>query len=347
MTKDTERTSTCDVLDLVDASIRSAALGAALELRLFWLLEAKPLTKDKVSQALGIPPGRCHYWLQLLSQTGLIEEGRGGYALSSAGRTAIVEAYSHDTWALLAQESRERLRGFVDLALHIRRPASTWEAMGLTPPMYVEQMERCPERAHRFTRMLYELHLPLARVLAQSLDLTGAERLMDVGGGSGVVSLELARRFSGLTCVVVDIANVCDAGLEIAVEQSLEDRISYHAADFVRDELPPGFDVALECDVNVFSVELFRKVRESLNPGGRFVIVDQLAPAKGVAPPSRVHWAFQGSLVEPEFAFATAAEVREQLEKAGFHSLSERSVPPVPGPCTMFMDGMVVLEARK
>ena len=43
-----------DVLDLMDVSFHSAALGAALE--------------------LAIPLKRCHYWLQLLAQIGLIEE---------------------------------------------------------------------------------------------------------------------------------------------------------------------------------------------------------------------------------------------------------------------------------
>ena len=49
--------------------------------------------------------------------------------------------------------------------------------------------------------------------------------------------------------------------------------------------------MVLECDVNVYSEALFRKVWAALNPEGRFVIVDQLAPERGVAPPSRLHWA--------------------------------------------------------
>jgi 16S rRNA G1207 methylase RsmC len=74
------------------------------------------------------------------------------------------------------------------------------------------------------------------------LDMTGVNRLLDLGGGSGVVSLALLRQHPHLTSTVVGIANGCSAGREIAQENSLSDRITYQAADFVHDELPGGYD---------------------------------------------------------------------------------------------------------
>ena len=79
--------TTDDVLDLMDASFTSAALCAALELGLFWLLESRPLDAKSVAIELGIPPLRCYYWLQLLCRTGLIEESSHGYKSSSKART--------------------------------------------------------------------------------------------------------------------------------------------------------------------------------------------------------------------------------------------------------------------
>jgi predicted TPR repeat methyltransferase len=212
--------------------------------------------------------------------------------------------------------------------------------------MYVDQMDEDAERARRFTRMLYELHQPLADELVDCLDLSGVDRLMDLGGGSGVMSLALLRRYPRLRATVVDIANVCAAGREIAAEVSLADRITYHAADFLRDELPSGFDMALECDVNVYAVPLFRRVRASLKPGGLFVIVDQLAPADGVAPASRLHWALEGSLRDPSFQFPTAAMIRDQLRQAGFRDLTQSVLSSAPGSCSRISGGMVMIEAH-
>jgi SAM-dependent methyltransferase len=337
--------STDDVLDVLDAPFTSAALGAALELGLFWLLDSQPLDEQGVASALGIPSKRCSYWLQLLCGAGMIERTSEGYRPSSITRTAVLETYSHESWALLAAEARERLPGLCNLSTHIRDPGSVWRALGLEPPMYLDQISEDADRARRFTRMLYELHQPVAEQLAGLLELHGVERLMDLGGGSGVLSMALARRYPGLSATVVDLPNVCAAGREIVAENSLEDRVAFHAADFLCDALPAGFDMVFECDVNVYSAALFKKVRASLNPGGRLVIVDQLAPAPGVAPGTRVHWAFEGSLLNPEFEFPTAAGIRERLEKAGFRVLSESSLPPISAECRRMTTGMTVLEA--
>ena len=62
-----------DVFDLLDAYAISAAVGTAMELGLFWLLEKQPLDTRGVAQALSIPINRCQYWLQLLHRVGLVE----------------------------------------------------------------------------------------------------------------------------------------------------------------------------------------------------------------------------------------------------------------------------------
>lgn len=280
---------------------------------------------------------RCEHWLELWSSMGLLEELAKAYAPSSSSRTAIVEAYSQDTWALLAQEAREQFPAFHDLALRIREPDSTWAPQEPTLPDYVARMGERPERARRFTRMLYEIHQPLADELANSLDMTGVERVMDLGGGSGVVSLALLHRHPRLAATVVDVANVCKAGHEIAVENSMEERLAFHAADLLRDELPRGFDVVLECDVGVYGEALFRRLRAALNPGGRLVIADWLAPAEGSAPLSRLRWAFRDSLRDPDFTIPSVGQIQIQLMDAGFQLLCD---------CTL-SSGCIVIEASK
>jgi predicted O-methyltransferase YrrM len=326
-----------DVFDCLHAYVASAALGTAIELGLFWLLAEQPLDAPGVAQALNIPINRCQYWLQLLHSMGLIKQVSAGYAPSSVARTAILETYSQESWAFLAQDEREQFPSVCNLALHIREPGPIRAAQGLTTLDYVEKMVNDPERARRFTRMLYELHQPLAAQLTELLDMTGVHRLMDLGGGSGVVSLALLRQYPHLTSVVVDIENVCIAGREIAMEHSLADRITYHAADFVHEELPGEYDMVLHCDVGVYSETLFRKLWTALDQGGRLVIVDHFAPAENVASPARLYWTFQDSLADPDLGVMTVAKLQNQLTQAGFHLLSEDTLP----------GGRLVIQARK
>lgn len=326
-----------DIYMCLQAYTDSAALGAAMELGLFWLLAEQPKDAPGVAQALSIPMNRCSYWLQLLEGMGLIDQTAQGYAPSSAAHTAILDVYSQESWAFLAQGEREQFPSVFDLALHIREPGPIPAAQGHTTLGYVEKMIEDPDRARRFSRMLYELHQPMATQLTELLDMTGVRRMMDLGGGSGVVSLALLERYPNLTSVVVDIENVCIAGREIASEHQVASRITYYPADFVHEELPGGFDLVLKCDVFVGGEALFRKLWRGLNPGGRLVIVDHYSPTETIASPALLYWTFLDSLADPTVEVTTADQIRSKLMKAGFHLLPEKILP----------NGWLVVQAGK
>ncbi|MHA2497917.1 MAG: methyltransferase, partial [Candidatus Hodarchaeales archaeon] len=71
---------------------------------------------------------------------------------------------------------------------HISHPASVWAGQGIEPPNWFAQIESEAQRAERFTRALYDFHQALAEKLAKTLDMTDVQRLLDLGGGSGVMS---------------------------------------------------------------------------------------------------------------------------------------------------------------
>ena len=330
--------SSC-VIEVLDGSFESAAVGAAMELGLFWLLDSQPLDGAGIGRALGIPRQRCELWLRLLVKSGLVERSAEGFAPTDEARRAVLGTYSQPTWALLAEEARERRAALRNFLYRLAETAPDQSAL-----TYVSRMRDDPERARRFTRMLYELHGPLAAELAASLDLAGARRVLDLGGGSGVVSIALARRYPRLEIMVFDIATVCAAGRAIVAENGLEERVTYVAGDLRRDPLPAGCDAVIECDVGVYEESLFGRVRDCLEPNGRFLIVDQLARAGG--PPAHLAWAMLASLDDPAYVPDTAECVVELLQAAGFHSVSLGLIPlsAAGGP---FSKGLCLVEARR
>ncbi len=321
--------TTEDIIELLDGYIISAALGAAMELGVFWLLAEKPLSAPNVAQSLNIPLNRCHHWLQLLCKFGLLDDSAEGYATSIIARRVILNAQSQDTWAFQAHEDRDSSLSVRDLALNISKPMSTWQTRNLTPSGKLQQEQEDPSYVARFTRKLCEIHRSLAEQLANMLDLRGVKLLLDLGGGSGVVSFALLRKKHDLTSIVVDVKNVCQSGREIASENRLEKRITYLAADFLQDDLPTGFDMVMLCDVGSFSEILFRRIYDVLNPKGRLVIVDKFAPSRTSAPPSRLASAFLFSLEYPSQSidFTTTEVVQTRLQQVGFRNFSITSVP--------------------
>jgi len=323
--------TTEDILELMNGHIVAAVLGTAIELGVFWLLADKPLSVQSVAQSLNIPLNRCHYWLQILCKLGLLENNTEGYASSTIARETILNVQSQDTWAFQAREDRDLSLYVQDLALKISKPMSAWQAWNLTPADYFQQIEEDPIYTASFTRKLYQIHSLFAEQLANMLDLRGVKRLLDLGGGSGVVSFALLRKRDELTSVVVDVESVCQAGRVIASENKLEKRIAYLAADFLKDDLPTGFDMVMLCDVGSFSEILFRRIHDVLNLKGRLVIVDKFAPSKTIAPPSGLSSAFLTSLEYPAQSndFTTTEVVQTQLQQAGFRDFSTIPVPHI------------------
>lgn len=320
--------TTEDVFELIDGFVIAAVLGAAMEMGLFWLLAEKPMSSEEIAERLDIPFNRCRNMLQLLEKTGLLVESATGYSPSDTTRETILDVYSRETWAFLAHSYRVETPAVRELAVNICKPVSTWELQDLKPPDYFEQIQKDADYAARFTRMLREIHLELAEEVAGMLDLHGTARLMDIGGGSGVVSHTLLRKHPDLTSVVVENEHVCPVGLEIARENNLEDRISYLAADFVKDDLPGSFDLAMMCDVGPQNVGIFRKINAALNDNGRLVIVDKFAPDRNTAVPSRLVWSMLGSLQRPaqDYDLKTADRVIIRLQQAGFRDCMARPV---------------------
>lgn len=328
-----------DVHSLLHATAAAAALGAAIKTGLLWMLAEKAMNGEEVAQALNIPGKRGHYWLQYLESFGVLEITPQGYIPSNLIRTAILDTYSPESWGHLVIDEQEKDACVHGLPQFISEPGSLWSVQGLEEPKnYVDRMRASPERAREFTRMLFEVHQNLANQVAEVLDLTGVERMMDLGGNSGVISMALLRKYPGLTSTVVDIENVCVAGSEIVEEQGFSDRITYHPAEFADGEFPSGFDLVLQCDVGVYWDELLQKIYRSLKPGGRWIFVDHFSPAENLAPPTRIEWTFLDSLHDPNFGFPTLNEFKSQLVQAGFDVSDEYQA---------LGKGLIVLRARK
>ncbi len=344
--KEETRIDTDEVLGLLDAYQASSALCAAMEIGLFWYIDRAVRSGKDIAEHFKLPINRCLYWLQFLCKVGLLERSPEGFSVTEQARSSILDSYSQETWTLLAKESMEKYPVYQFLTSHFRYPGSLWEIGGFDPPNYIDQMNQDPVRARQFTRMLFEIHQKLAETIAEILDMSQIHRVMDLGGGSGVLSMALLRRNTHLSAVVVDIPNVCIAGRELAAENNLEERLSFHPADFIQDELPAGFDMVIECDVGVYNEELFQKIRDSLNPSGRYVIVDQFAPAEGMAPYSRISWALQGSLMDPDFSYPTAEEIVSRLEKSGYHSVTSLELAEIESDVSQFTDDVYIIDAH-
>ena len=165
--------------------------------------------------------------------------------------------------------------------------------------------------------------LAMGDVLAKAISLDGVGQIMDIGGGSGAVSIALCRANPSMHAVVVDRDAVLAKTVEHVAKAGLSGRIRTHPANVFTDELPTSCDGAVIANVlHDFSPErageILSRVAAALPAGGKLVVME-IAPDDDRSGPVLPAVFTVTMIVNTEGGVAhTRAELKAMIEAAGF-----------------------------
>jgi predicted O-methyltransferase YrrM len=264
------------IYDAYIAGRQSAALAAGVRIGLFDLLDAGPLRVDEVAVRLGLAIRGIRQLARALVAMGLLERDGDRLRLAPDSRAYLVPGRPGWLGGLIDLEVESFLSPQKLLEALRRNDASVY---GEEDPW--ERHARDPERARAFTRAMHSISERPAAALAETLDLDGVETLVDVGGGSGAVSIALARRWPDLRCIVWDLPTVCEAAREYAQGAGLSTRIETLEGDFFVDPYPEGTRAVLFSQIlhdwsPARCRALLERAFDALPPGGLAIIHEKL-----------------------------------------------------------------------
>jgi cyclopropane fatty-acyl-phospholipid synthase-like methyltransferase len=176
------------------------------------------------------------------------------------------------------------------------------------------------EWAEAFTFALYDAHLADAEALASSLDLSAYRSLLDVGGGSGVMSLALARSHPHLKASILDFEFVCGATNKIIRKERMSRRVKTIVGD-MNEAIPSGFDIIMFWDIGRIDTRVIRMAYDSLPLGGMLVRSCRPSPKPGLSPGRFLR---EYLSVRPENQ--SKIDKIKSLKAAGFSSVKHRSI---------------------
>jgi 2-polyprenyl-3-methyl-5-hydroxy-6-metoxy-1,4-benzoquinol methylase len=195
-----------------------------------------------------------------------------------------------------------------------------------TPVVRMDSLEEGEAQYQAQAAALAWMQGPLAEAAASVLgaghDLAGAE-ILDVGAGSAIWSLTLARHAPGARVTAVDWPAVLAVARATAERLGLAERLTLRPGSYHEVELPPAaFDLAILANVTHLETPegnraLLRRVRRALELAGRVAIVDVM-PGLPAGDLSRVLSALGLALRTEHGHVYTPAELGTLLAETGF-----------------------------
>lgn len=301
-------------------------LAAAHELDLFSrLADSGGTTSDELAATLAIDQRPAEMLLTGCAALGLLTKSDGRFRNSPLAEEFLVRGRPYYFGGWVEMLDRRLYPGWGRLADAIRtnRP-TTWD------PDRQESLfdGEDPELLAVFWEAMHSLSTFTARVLGRAVDLTGARRLLDVGGGSGAFDLELCRQYSDLTATVYELPKVADIATRKIKEAGLADRVDAVPGDFFADpSLPEGYDtILLSMILHDWSEEhgraILRKCWAALPSGGRLIISELLVDDDRTGPPPAALMSLNMLIETAHGRNYTPAEYGSWLTDAGFGEIS-------------------------
>jgi O-methyltransferase len=164
-------------------------------------------TAGGLAGALAIEERPAEMLLTGCASLGLLVKNDGRYVNSPLAEEFLVpgKPYSFGGWVQMLDQRRYLAWGRLAEAVRTNRP-TTWDPDRQSSMFDGED----PRLLAVFWEAMHSLSTFTARVLGQAIDLSGARRLLDVGGGSAAFDIELCKLYPNLTAAVHELPKVAD-----------------------------------------------------------------------------------------------------------------------------------------
>jgi 3-hydroxy-5-methyl-1-naphthoate 3-O-methyltransferase len=302
---------------------RSKVLFALLELGVPGLLAGGAQTIDELARRLGVHPLATDRLLHAGVALGLLERDGNGFANAPDTARFLVPGAEHDVSEALCRMDTVSYPLWSDLTRRLRE----W-APGATSVPSVGAAD-----ALAGTRAQHNLSRLTGEALAEAFDFSPHRLLLDLGGGTGAMSIGVCARHEQLRALVVDQAPIAAAAREAVAAAGLADRIETRAGDFLADPLPSGFDVALLANLlsgmgEASTRALLRALYERLPSGGCVILSGWMLDDNRLGPLTAVLFCLEDINWSAPDVERTASRYAAWLADAGFRDLTQNLYAP-------------------
>ena len=317
LTRPVARRRTRDLFDLCAGFVYSQILSACLQLRLFDILAKGPLTLDELATSLGLPKAGAERLLDAAAALELVERrGKNRYGLGSLGAAVV----GNDAVAAMVAHHGMLYADLADPVALFRGEARG----GALNRYWAYAAKPAPGAADvgAYTGLMAASQPLVADEVLDAYDMRRHQRLLDVGGGSGLFAQRAAERNPSLRVAVFDLPAVAEQARARFADAHLGARAETFGGSFLDDPLPRGADLMSLVRVihdhdDASAMTILRATRNALPAGGRLLLAEPMAGTPGAAAMGDAYFGIY-LLAMGQGRPRTAARLTEMLRDAGF-----------------------------
>jgi SAM-dependent methyltransferase len=262
-----------EVLSVAEGFLQSSVLFALLKLRVFESIDRGSKTVQELAAELHARPETLARLLNAGVVLKLLESKDGSsFRVAPACRTVLLpsagEHYLGD-WILNLDHFRVAL-ATLDEAILESQPT-------IDPSSYVGADKK---NTREYALAMHNYAALRGKELADFLDTSSCESMLDLGCGPGTYSFHLGMRNPGLRLHLLDFPGILEIAKEVRTRYPLKNEIHYLPQDALKDEIPGSYDIILVSNTlhmlgEQACRELIKRLYTSINPGGSLVIQAQ------------------------------------------------------------------------
>jgi precorrin-6B methylase 2 len=261
----------------------SKVLLTAVEFDVFTTLGSRKLTGAELGAELGLHPrGIADFFDALIAMTFLDRDGDGPaatYRNTPSSALFLDKKSPRYVGGMLEMLNARLFKFWHDLpeALRTGRPQNETKDGGrsIFEDLYAElpKLEQFMGAMTGLSRLNFE-------AFAEKFDFGSYQTLCDVGGATGLLSIEVAKRHPHLRCTSFDLPPVEPIAQRAIAAAGLSDRVGTAQGDFFRDPLPRADVITMGMILHDWNLErkqhLIRAAYDALPPGGALVAIEAL-----------------------------------------------------------------------
>jgi 2-polyprenyl-3-methyl-5-hydroxy-6-metoxy-1,4-benzoquinol methylase len=318
------------VFDTLFAYQRTAALRAAIEIDLFRAIGEGPGDLASIARRCSASERGTRILCDFLTVVGLLSKTGGQYSntetsamfldpRSPACMASTVQFLGNP----MVQEPFDRLTEIVRSGRTVLPGQGTVEPEN---PAWVQF-------AHSMAPMMAPMAGPLSAIVLAGRQ--GPVSVLDIAAGHGLFGIEVARQNPEARVVAVDWAAVLEVAQANARAAGVSDRYLTRAGSAFEVDYGGPYDIALLTNfLHHFDpptcVELLKKVRASLKPGGCVATLEFVPNADRVSPPMAASFSLTMLATTATGDAYTLQELETMYRAAGFADTAGHSVPTGP-----------------